>query len=101
MRLLALAATLATAAPLHALEVTHNFGGRFGVAYTETAGQGRTHPMYEGRYTLGTVHRADNGMTFRFELDIVTGNITDRSPDPRPVDRPRMTGAIGIGLQTD
>jgi hypothetical protein len=101
MRLLALAALIAAAAPLHALEVTHNFGGRFGVAYTESAGAGRSHPLYEGRYTLGTVHRADNGLTFRFELDVVTGNVQDRGPDWPVTDRRRLTGSVGIGLQTD
>ena len=99
MRLFPLAALILAATPLNALEVTHNYGGRFGVAYSSTDGQSRAHPLYEGRYTLGTVHRADNGLTFRFEMDVIVGNLPNR--DRRPDDRQSLTGRVGIDLQTD
>ena len=101
MRLIALAALTLAAAPVQAFEVTHSYGGRFGVAYSSNAGQDRTHPLYEGRYSLGTVHRADNGLTFRFEMDVIVGNMPDRGPDRRPANRESLTGTFGIELQTD
>ncbi|MCW1930886.1 hypothetical protein [Pararhodobacter zhoushanensis] len=67
-----------TAMPATA-EVTHRIEGRFGVAYQSTPdGGGTTQPLYEGRYTSTFSHTADNGLTFRFELGIVVGNIPDR-----------------------
>lgn len=101
MRLISLVALTLAAAPVQAFEVTHSYGGRFGVAYSSNAGQDRTHPLYEGRYTLGTVHRADNGLTFRFELDVIVGNLPDRGRDHRPVNRETLTGAVGIEWRAD
>ena len=101
MRLPAALSILLFAAPVQALEITHSYGGRFGVAYAETEGRGRAHALYEGRYSLGTVHRADNGLTFRFEMDVIVGNMPERGPDHRPVERRQVNGALGIALQTD
>lgn len=97
MRLPIAAALVLVTAPVQALEVTHSYAGRFGVSYAGSNGQGRAEPLYEGRYTLGLAHRTDNGMTFRFELSVIAGNLTDQ--DRRPP--APLTGAVGIDLQTD
>ena len=85
MRLFIAAALTTLAMPVQAVEVTHGYGGRFGVGYTSDGGQTRMQTLYEGRYSLGVAHRMDNGGTVRFELDIVAGNIPD---SPRHLDRP-------------
>lgn len=99
MRLPLATALMILAAPVQAIEVTHSYGGRFGVSYTGGQGQGRTQGHYEGHYTTRFEHRTDNGVTFRFDLSIIAGNIPDderRGSTARP-----LTGSVGIDLQTD
>lgn len=77
-------------------EVTHHIAGRFGVAYVADGqtGQSSLQSLYQGRYTMAIEHQADNGLRFRFELGIVTGNFDseDRPAYPRPDPRPGATG---------
>lgn len=77
-----------------AAEVTHNFEGRFGVGYQSDAatGQSRTRSLYEGRYTTRFTERTDNGLTFRFELDVIVGNMPERGARYRPA-----AGQLGVG----
>lgn len=77
-----------------AAEVTHNYEGRFGVAYQSDAapGQSRTRPLYEGRYTSTFTQRSDNGLTFRFELDVIVGNMPERGARHR-----QAAGQISVG----
>lgn len=98
MRLPITLALMTLAAPVQAVEVTHNYGMRFGVSYSGSAGQGRAQNHYEGHYTTRLTHQADNGVTFRFELSIIAGNIPD---DERRRPLAPLTGSVGIGLQTD
>lgn len=92
MRRLLPAILILSAAPA-AAEVSHHIEGRFGVAYHATGnGTGTTQPLYEGRYTSTFSHTADNGLTFRFELGIVVGNIPDRGERAS-----RDSYSIGLG----
>lgn len=74
---------LTLAGPVSA-DVSHSIEGRFGVAYSSGPGGigGRAEPLFEGRYTTRLDHQADNGMRFRFELDVMFGNL---DPDRRYV----------------
>ena len=93
MRRLLPALLIVTAMPATA-EVSHRIEGRFGVAYQSNPnGTGTTQPLYEGRYTSTFSHTADNGLTFRFELGVVVGNIPDRGERA-------SRGAYSIGLGT-
>lgn len=80
-------------------EVTHRMEGRFGVGYTSdpAPGQPFAQPMYEGRYTMGIAHRADNGMIFRFELGVAVGNLPDRG-DWRGPSAPNARAGATLGL---
>lgn len=64
-------------------EMTHNYGGRLGVAYVSdpTRPNGQTRALYEGYYATTVTHETDGGLRFRFEFDIIVGNIND----PRPL----------------
>ena len=75
-------------------EVSHRIEGRFGVAYQSNpdGSGGTTQPLYEGRYTSTFSHTADNGLTFRFELGVVVGNIPDRGERAA-----RDSYSIGLG----
>lgn len=92
LALVAAAMTLPLAAPATA-EVLQSFDGRFGVAYTSdpNGGPGQTRTLYQGRYTVALTQRTDNGMTFRFELQVIAGNIPPSDLD-RPVLRSMTIG---------
>lgn len=74
-------------------EISHRYGGRFGVAYVSDPNNpnGTSRPMYEGFYSTAITHQADNGLRFRFELDIIVGNIDD--PRPRHMQYPAPPAA--------
>lgn len=94
-RLLILSSVLFATVTSAQADMTHRYGGRFGVAYENgpTNPDGRTQALYEGFYSTQVTHQADNGLRFRFELDIVVGNINDPRPVhmqyPRQDDQPR------------
>jgi len=90
-----LAALTATAAQA---EVSHSVSGRFGVAFVSDPAQpqGQARPLYEGRYTTVFTERSDRGLTFRFEMDVIVGNIPEHSDRVRPV-----TGRFSVGTGTD
>lgn len=73
LALVSLASTSAQA------EISHRYGGRFGVAYVSdpTIPNGTSRALYEGFFSTSVTHQADNGLRFRFELDIIVGNIDD------------------------
>ena len=57
-------------------DVTHSIETRFGVAYVSDGAQSRTRGVYSGRYTSTFSHEADNGYTFRFEIELEVGNFS-------------------------
>lgn len=88
-------ALLCSAVPAMA-DVAHSYGGRFGVSYQRNpnAVPGTTVVLYEGRYSTTFTHQADNGLRFRFEIDLSVGNITPRRPS-EPTVRPAATISLG------
>ena len=95
---LTLFSTSLLTAPMASAEVTHHIDARFGVGYRSDASrsQSQLQPLYEGRYSATFTERADNGMTFRFELSVVVGNLPERGER-----RPPVNGALSVGVGSD
>lgn len=81
-----LSALLLTAAVPAAAQVTvtHHIEGRFGVSYVSNPdGTSQSQPLYQGLYTTTFAQDFDNGVRFRFELGISTGNFDPDHRGPR------------------
>ncbi|MEZ5750997.1 MAG: hypothetical protein R3D60_03170 [Paracoccaceae bacterium] len=92
-----LALGLASATPLAPAlaDVSHSYGGRFGVSYQRdpNAAPGTTSVLYEGRYTTTFSHQTDNGLRFRFQVDLSVGNLAPRRPDDPSI---RPSGTVSL-----
>ncbi|MCB1406881.1 MAG: porin [Rhodobacteraceae bacterium] len=76
-------------------DVTHSMQARFGVTYRSNAQgpNGGLQGLYEGRFTSTFAHQADNGLRFRFEIEIESSNFEPYRTDTRVT---AHRGTIGL-----